>query len=57
MFTDPIVDEVRRVRQEYARQFNYDLRAIAADLRKQEQHHMERLISFPTKLRRRTKTA
>ena len=36
MLADPIVEEVRRVRQEYARQFNYDLHAIAADLRRQE---------------------
>ncbi|OHB62997.1 MAG: hypothetical protein A2Y77_10575 [Planctomycetes bacterium RBG_13_62_9] len=49
MFEDPIVEEVRRVRQEYAKRFNYDLHAIAADLRKQEQHHPERLVSFPPK--------
>ena len=49
MLGDPIVEEVRRVRQEYARQFNYDLHAIAADLRKQEQEHPERLVSFPAK--------
>jgi hypothetical protein len=56
MFTDPIVEEVRRVRQEYARQFNYDLHAIAADLRKQEQQHAERLVSFPAKPPRKTRT-
>ena len=33
MLADPIVEEVRRARQEYAKQFDYDLHAIAADLR------------------------
>ena len=55
MLADPIVEEVRRVRQEYARQFNYDLHAIAADLRRQEQEHPERLVSFPSKPPRKTR--
>ena len=55
MLADPVVEEVRRVRQEYARQFNYDLRAIAADLRRQEQDHSERLVSFPAKSPRKEK--
>ena len=55
MQTDPIVEEVRRIRQDYARQFDYDLHAIAADLRKHEQEHPERLVTFPPKpVRRRT---
>ncbi len=32
MAKDPIVDEVRRVRQQYAARFNYDLAAIFRDL-------------------------
>ena len=31
---DPIVEQVRKHRQEYARQFNGDLDAMVADLRK-----------------------
>jgi len=57
MQVDPIVDEVRRVRQEYAKQFDYDLHAIAADLRKREQQHPERLVSLPPKPARRRRTA
>lgn len=30
---DPIVDEVRQVRMDHTRNFNYDLDAICADLR------------------------
>jgi hypothetical protein len=33
---DPIVAEVRRVRDELARRFNYDVHAIFEDLRKRE---------------------
>ena len=34
--TDHIVEEVRRIREEHASQFNYDLDAIVADLRRSE---------------------
>ncbi len=34
MYKDPIVEEVRSIRDEYARQFGYDLHAICEDLRK-----------------------
>jgi hypothetical protein len=37
MTPDPIVDEVRRAREEYARRFNYDLRAIGEDLKRGEE--------------------
>jgi len=33
---DPIVDEVRRVREAHAAQFNYDLDAIFLDIKEQE---------------------
>lgn len=46
---DPIVDEVRRIRQEYAKQFNFDLRAMADNLRKKEQQHPQQLVSYPPK--------
>ena len=36
MNDDPIVEEVRRVRDKLARQFNYDIHAIFADLRQRE---------------------
>ena len=49
MSSDPIVDEIRRIRQQHAERFNYDLRAIVADLQKMEQRHSERLVSLPPK--------
>jgi len=36
MIDDPIVNEIRRIRQAYAQKFNNDLHAICEDLRRQE---------------------
>jgi len=54
---DPIVEEVRRIREEYAKRFNYDLRAMAADLRQREQEHRDKLVTFPPKPARRRHSA
>jgi hypothetical protein len=35
-WNDPIVEDVRRVRDEYASSFNYDLEAIRRDLEERE---------------------
>ena len=40
---DPIVDEVRRVRDAHAASFNYDLHAIFLDIKKREK---ERGLDF-----------
>ncbi len=57
MQADPIVEEVRRARQEYAARFGNDLRGMAADLRRREQQHPERLVTFPPKPAPQRKTA
>ena len=41
---DPIVEEVRKYRNEHAKRFNYDLDAICADLIKHQSSHPHRLI-------------
>ena len=56
MLDDPIVEEIHRHREEYAKRFNYDIHAMVADLRKREQQHPERLVSFPAKPARKRKT-
>jgi hypothetical protein len=43
------VDEVRAVRDAYARSLGYDLDAIVADLRSRQQQHPERVVSLPPK--------
>ena len=47
MIEDPIVEEVRRIRDEYARKFNYDLDAICEDLKKKQAESGRKLVSFP----------
>jgi len=39
---DPIVDEVREARKKHAKQFNFDLRAICADLKKKEKEYEQK---------------
>lgn len=47
MQDDPIVKEVRRVREAYAARFNYDLEAIFQDLKRQERESGRTFVSFP----------
>ena len=48
---DPIVDEVRRIRDELAARFNYDLQAIYRHLKQREKEREERtgrkFVSYP----------
>jgi len=46
---DPIVEEVRRIRQEYAAQFNYDLRAMFEDLKAKQDASGREIVSFAAK--------
>ena len=43
---DPIVEEVRKARDEHAAQFNYDLDAIYADMKRIERESKEPRVSF-----------
>lgn len=43
---DPIVDEVRRVRDAHAARFNYDLDAIFRDIKEQERNSGRKFVSF-----------
>ena len=47
MWEDPIVNEVRKVRQAHAARFNYDLQAIYADLKEQERNSGRVFVSYP----------
>ncbi|MEI7869221.1 MAG: hypothetical protein WCI11_15135 [Candidatus Methylumidiphilus sp.] len=46
MWQDPIVAETRALRDEYARQFNYDADAIFEDLMAKQAMHPERVVSL-----------
>ena len=47
MWLDPIVEEVRRIRDAHAQQFGYDLPAIYEDLKRFEREHDLEMVSFP----------
>jgi hypothetical protein len=47
--TDSIVEEVRRAREKYAKQFNYDLSAIFADIKQQQANSGREFVSLPAK--------
>ena len=49
MAEDPIVSEVRRIRDQLARQYNFDLKAIFADLRERQSSLGSRLVRRPRK--------
>ncbi len=49
MWNDPIVEEVREVRNAHAKKFKYNLKAIVADLRKQQKMGKHKIVSFPAK--------
>jgi hypothetical protein len=49
MWNDPIVDEVRKVRDAHAKKFNYDLQAIVADLKKQQKASGKKFVTLPPK--------
>ncbi len=49
MVSDSIIKEVRQIREAYARQFNYDLKAIHRDLKEQEKRGVRKIVSLPPK--------
>lgn len=52
MWKDFIVEEIRKNRDEYAKQFNYDLHEICQDIRKKQGQAGRRVVSLsprPTK--------
>ncbi len=46
---DPIVEEVRKVRDAYAQRFNYDLDAIYRDLKEKERRSGRVVVPCPAK--------
>jgi hypothetical protein len=47
MSRDPLVAEVRAIREAYAKKFNYDLEAICRDLKEQEKKSNRTTVSLP----------
>ena len=57
MWEDPIVEEVRKVREAHAAKFNYDLQAIYQDLKAQEKQSGRTFVAYPPKRISRTEKA
>ncbi len=49
MWNDPIVDEVRKVREEHAARFDYDLKRIFQDIKEREEKSGHKVVSLPPK--------
>jgi predicted PolB exonuclease-like 3'-5' exonuclease len=49
MFHDEIVEEIHRIREQYSRSFNHDLKAIFADLQKQQAESGREVVSLSRK--------
>jgi hypothetical protein len=49
MLQDEIVEEIHRIREEYSRSFNHDLKAIFADLQKQQAESGRAVVSLSRK--------
>jgi hypothetical protein len=46
---DPIVEEIRKIREEHAARFNYDIDAIFEDLKRSEREGGRPLVTLPPK--------
>jgi hypothetical protein len=49
MSRDPIVDEIHKVREEYARELDFDVRAICKDIQAKQLRSGRQLVSFPAR--------
>lgn len=49
MWQDPIVEEVRKARQDHAKKFGYNLKAIYDDLKATEKLGGREVVSLPSK--------
>ena len=47
MLKDPIVEEVRRVRNKLAARFDYNIEAIVENARKEQEASGRKTVSFP----------
>lgn len=46
---DPYVEELHRIREAYAKKFNFDVDEMVKDLKKKEQKHKDRFVTSKRK--------
>jgi hypothetical protein len=49
MWSDEILEEIHKIREEHAKDFNYDLQAICDDLRQKQAKSSREIITTPLK--------
>lgn len=49
MYQDAIVEEIHRIREEYSRSFNHNLKALFADLQKQQAESGRKVVNLSRK--------
>jgi hypothetical protein len=47
MWEDPIVEETRKLREEYLAEFDHDLDALVRDLKEKERQGGRKVVSLP----------
>jgi len=49
MWKDPVVEETRKLREQYASQFNHDIDAIYEDIQRRQAQSGNKPVSFPAR--------
>jgi hypothetical protein len=49
MWKDPIVEETRKLREQYASKFNHDIDAIYEDIKKRQAMYDKELVTLPVR--------
>lgn len=49
MYQDVIVEEIHRIREEYSRSFNHNLKVLFADLQKQQAESGRKVVNLSRK--------
>ena len=49
MWKDPVVEETRKLREQYASQFNHDIDAIYEDIQRRQAQSGNKLVSLPAR--------
>ncbi len=57
MWHDPIVEEIHKIREEYSRQFNFDINAICKDIQDRQVNSGSKFVSFPSRKPRKEENA
>ena len=56
MVDDPIIDEIHKYREEFARKFNYDLKAMVEDLMKRQKESGRKVVDLSSPRKKKPAT-